>query len=281
MLPFKKILCPTDFSEPSYEALKTAGELAYHFGSELCIIHVVSPVPPMPTGVEPTAFDVILYEEELMASSKRSLEEVINQLETKEVKARLITLRGDAAGEIVRIADEENMDLIVIATRGRTGSDRLIFGSVAEKVGRLAPCPVLLIRHPQEKGKARPEPKESVPLESEKTLSDIGSLIQKPKEIIFEKKKAYQEKIETQLKEWEPKIDALKTKADKAKTDAQAMYKEQVENLRTKQEAARQKLQELRDSGGEAWEEVKVGLDKAIEDLKQTFNRARSKFREK
>jgi len=74
MLPFKKILCPTDFSEPSYEAIKTAGELTFHFGSELCLLHVVSPVPVVPMSGGPTTFDVPLYEQELEVSSRKSLE---------------------------------------------------------------------------------------------------------------------------------------------------------------------------------------------------------------
>ena len=83
------------------------------------------------------------------------------------------------------------------------------------------------------------------------------------------------------MKEWEPKIDVLKAKEDKAKTDGQAMYKEQIEHLRMKQEAAQQKLQELKGSGEEAWGELKVGLDKALEDLKEAFYRSKSKFQKK
>jgi murein L,D-transpeptidase YcbB/YkuD len=109
----------------------------------------------------------------------------------------------------------------------------------------------------------------------------MSSLIQKQKDIILEKKKAYQEKIEAQLKDWGPKIDALKVKADKTKADAQAIYKQQIENLWMKQEAARQKLQKIKDSGEEAWGELKVGLDKALEDLKEAFDRSKSKFRRK
>ena len=102
MLPIRKILCPTDFSEPSYEAIKSAGELAFHFGSELCVLHVVSPVPLVPVGAEPSGFNVSLYERELEASSKRSLEEIIHQMEWKDLKLRLIVVRGNAADEIVR-----------------------------------------------------------------------------------------------------------------------------------------------------------------------------------
>lgn len=145
MLPFKKILCPTDFSEPSSRAIEAASELALHFGSELCFLHVVSRVPSVPGGAESSGFNVALYEKELETAWKRSLEEIINQLELKQVKVHLVVLKGTAADEILRVADEHNIDLIVIATRGRTGIDRLVFGSVAERVVRLSKCPVFTV----------------------------------------------------------------------------------------------------------------------------------------
>jgi nucleotide-binding universal stress UspA family protein len=273
MLPFKKILCPTDFSEPSYEALKAAGELAYEFGSELCIIHVVSPVPPMPMGAEPTALNVLMYEEELMASSKKSLEEVLNHLETRELKSRLIVVRGNAADEIVRIADQENVDLIVIATRGRTGLNRLIFGSVAEKVVRLAKCPVLTVAI-----KATSE-------EAEETLTkgEVLGLSEK-KEIRLpeaQEKKAFQEKIDAQLKEWSAKIEELKAKAQKSKTDLKTKYQKQIEDLQAKQTVVQEKLRELRGSGEEAWKELETGMEKTLQDLKGSLDRAFLTFREK
>jgi nucleotide-binding universal stress UspA family protein len=270
MLPFKKILCPTDFSEPSYEAIKTAGEMAFHFGSELCILHVVSPVPVVPMGGG-AAFNVPLYEQELEVSSRKSLEEIINQLEWKELKVRLIVVRGNAADEIVGIADQENVDLIVIASRGRTGLDRLIFGSVAEKVVRLARCPVLTVAI-----KATSE-------EGEETLTrrEVLGLSEK-KEIRLpeaQEKKAYQEKIEAQLKEWGAKIDELKAKVDKSKADVKSKYEKQIEDLQTKQAAVQQKLRELRDSGEETWEGLKTGLEKGLDELKDDFDRTISKFK--
>ena len=86
--------------------------------------------------------------EAVEATAKKSLQEVINQRVPKELRARqIIVLRG-AADEIIRITEEEKVDLIVIATHGQTGWRHMIFGSVAEKVVRLAPCPVLTIRAP-------------------------------------------------------------------------------------------------------------------------------------
>jgi nucleotide-binding universal stress UspA family protein len=270
MLPFKKILCPTDFSEPSYEAIKAAGELAYHFGSELHIVHVIASVPivPVPIGPEPSAFNVSLYEQELDASSKRALEEVVNQLESKELKTRLIALRGDPADEIVRTVDEENVDLIVIATRGRTGLDRLVFGSVAEKVVRLAKCPVLTIT-----GGPSAETVKEVAVEK-------GEEVKMPEEK-SEKRKAYQEKIEAQLKEWGVKIDELKAKAERSKVELKMRYEKQIEDLRVQKEALEKRLQEFKESGGETWEHLKTGIEKGFDELKDSVDRTISLFREK
>lgn len=271
MLPFKKILCPTDFSEPSYEAIKSASELASHFESELCIVHVISPVP-IPMGAEPSAFNVALYEQELEVSSKRSLEEVFNKLQLKELKARLVAVRGNAADEIVRIADEEKIDLIVIATRGRTGLDRLIFGSVAEKVVRLAKCPVLMIT-------SRPSKEESREVHPEKgesamTEREMKSFEGKPE------KETYQEKIEAQLKEWGAKIDELKAKVEKSKAEIKMKYEKQIEDLWNKQGALQKKLLEMKESGEEAWEGLKSSIEKSLDELKDTFDRAIAKFKE-
>jgi nucleotide-binding universal stress UspA family protein len=273
MLPFKKILCPTDFSEPSYEAIKSASELASYFESELCIVHVISPVPIIPVGPEPSAFNVALYEQELEASSKRSLQEVVNQLESKELKTRLIALRGNPADEIVRTADEENVDLIVIATRGRTGLDRLIFGSVAEKVVRLAKCPVLTITSKPSKQESREVHPEKG--ESAMTKREMKSFEGK------EEKETYQEKIEAQLKEWAAKIDELKAKAEKSKAEIKMKYEKQIEDLRNKQGALQKKLLEMKESGEEAWEGLKSSIEKSLDDLKETFDEAISKFKEK
>jgi nucleotide-binding universal stress UspA family protein len=270
MLPFKKILCPTDFGEPSYKAIKAAGELAYHFGSELHIVHVIAPVPiiPVPMGPEPSAFNVTLYEQELEASSKRALEEVVNQLESKEVKTRLIALRGDPADEIIRTADEENIDLIIIATRGRTGLDRLIFGSIADKILRLAKCPVLTIT-------GGPSAEAAKEITAEK-----GEEVKLPEEK-SEKRKAYQEKVEAQLKEWGVKIDELKAKAERSKVELKMKYGKQIEDLRVQKEALEKKVQEFKESGEETWEHLKTGIEKGFDELKDSIDRTISIFKEK
>jgi hypothetical protein len=94
-------------------------------------------------------------------------------------------------------------------------------------------------------------------------------------------KKAYQEKIETQLKEFAEKIEVLIAKGDKAKEDAKVKYAQQIEALRTKQESVRQKLQGLKEPGGAAWDDLKKGIDSAIGELKDAVQSAVARFKEK
>ena len=150
MLPIKKIIWPTDFSEPSYEALKAAVELAENFSSVLYVVHIlpILPVIAGPTG--PTGFNVSLYQEEMEKSAKKSLEEVINTKVPKKIKTNSIIKQGDAAREITETAEKEEVDLIVISTHGETGWKHFVFGSVAEKVVRLSSIPVLTIHAPKE-----------------------------------------------------------------------------------------------------------------------------------
>ena len=146
MLPFKKILCTTDFSEPSYEALKAANELAVHFSAELCLVHVVLPTPITVGPDVPTTFNVAAYQNHLEADAQKQLQEIVEERVSKDLVACTpMIVTGYAADEIVRVAGEQKADLIVLATHGRTGWRRFVFGSVAEKVVRLAACPVLAI----------------------------------------------------------------------------------------------------------------------------------------
>ena len=151
MLPYRRILCPIDFSEPSYTALQGAEELARHFGAELCVAHVIPTLPGPHLFADPpvaTSFDVSLYQQELARNAEKMLKEVVSHRISPEVRTRDQVTTGEAAAEILRIAGQEHADLIVIASHGLTGWRRLVFGSVAERVVRLAPCPVLTIVAP-------------------------------------------------------------------------------------------------------------------------------------
>ena len=146
MLPFKKILCPTDFSQPSFEALKVGSELALHFKSQLCVVHVVSLTPIATSPMIPTTFDVAAYQRELEGSARAQLTEIMKKYVDPGIPSCLPIVRsGYAPDEVIRVANENQSDLIVIATRGLTGLRHVLLGSVAERVVRLAKCPVLTI----------------------------------------------------------------------------------------------------------------------------------------
>jgi len=153
MLPVKNILCPTDFSDPSYEALKAADELAAHFGATLHIINVVPLVPIVeaPIGVESASFNVASYQQELEGQAQKSLKNLAEQKITRGVSAVTEVLIGNAAGEVIRYAGEKGIDMIVIATHGLSGWRRFISGSTTEQIVRQAACPVLTIRRPGSK----------------------------------------------------------------------------------------------------------------------------------
>jgi universal stress protein A len=145
VLPVKLIVCPTDFSAPAEKCLQVASELASHFSADLLIVNVVPVLPSLPPDPN-YVYKIPEYERYLHADAERHLEQVRQSLAASELKIRTMVGHGPAAEEVVTIAKREGADLIVIATHGATGWERLMFGSVAEKVVRLAECPVLSVR---------------------------------------------------------------------------------------------------------------------------------------
>ena len=91
-------------------------------------------------------------------------------------------------------------------------------------------------------------------------------------------RQTYQEQIEPQLREWASKIDDLQTKAEAAKGETQTQVREKLTELRVKQDEAKRKLESLKRASDDAWTDIKVGLDRAVEDLKQGVNSAISNF---
>ncbi len=140
---FRRILVPVDFSEPSRLAIDHATELAGTYGAEVDLLHVVEEVSlPTAYGVEPIGFAV----PEIVDNSEKALarmaeEEIGYEHVAVEVRP------GYPSTTILDYVDERNVDLVVIATHGRTGLDRLLMGSVAEKVVRRASCPVFTVKH--------------------------------------------------------------------------------------------------------------------------------------
>lgn len=156
MMQVKTILHPTDFSAHSAAAFQMACALARDYGAELILLHVKSP-------------EVLYVESYLPAveplESRRALEDQLAQLRPADPTIRVSRRfeEGDAAGEIIRVAEETKCDLIVLATHGRRGIGRLLMGSVAEAVLRRAPCPVLTVKNPMEKATVPQEAVEVVP----------------------------------------------------------------------------------------------------------------------
>ena len=145
MLPVQRILCPTDFSGPACTCVRAASELAEHFGAELILVNVVPAIPTLPPDPN-YVFKIPEYEKYLHADADEQLRKARAELVGKNVRVRTMVGHGPAADEIVLIAKKEGVDLIVISTHGSTGLERWVFGSVAEKVVRLAECPVLTVR---------------------------------------------------------------------------------------------------------------------------------------
>lgn len=147
MLPFTKILAPTDFSDRSRPAIDVAVELARHFGSELVLAHVLTPIAtagPAVGGHAPINFEV--YRETLVDDATKTLQEMIDSQVPDEVACRFEVQWGSPAETVVEMAEREGSDVIVICTRGATGLSRFVTGSVTEKVVRLSGVPVLTVQ---------------------------------------------------------------------------------------------------------------------------------------
>jgi nucleotide-binding universal stress UspA family protein len=162
MMPPKVILSPIDFSNHSDDALKVAADLASRLGAELCLVHVVPMLPRLPSAS--ALFHEAEYEQELHNDAEQRLRQIALNLTQRGLSVKsIVGTANDTGMEILRIAEHNNADMIVIATHGMTGWHRLAFGSVTEKVVRLASCPVLVLRaHPKAGEDASTERRDSV-----------------------------------------------------------------------------------------------------------------------
>jgi nucleotide-binding universal stress UspA family protein len=137
MIRIRKILYPTDFSSYSNQAYFHAVALAENHGAQLTVLYV--------------------YNEKGSEEDQAYWRDQLEQIRPVDpgIVVRHVFLQGDPAAEIVRLGRDSGTDLIVMGTHGRTGLERLLMGSVAEKVMRDAPCSVLVVKLP--KGIAVPE----------------------------------------------------------------------------------------------------------------------------
>ena len=146
-LPFRlqRILVPLDFSDTARKALQYAVPLASAFAAELLLVHVLPPPTlPLEQGYVPP--DLAVSPEELRSWARSELEKLaVSQIGTR-ARCQLRVCEGVAWNEIVTVARATETDLIVLATHGRTGLKHVLLGSVAERVTRHAPCPVLVVR---------------------------------------------------------------------------------------------------------------------------------------
>jgi nucleotide-binding universal stress UspA family protein len=150
MFTVDKIICPIDFSDPSYEGLKRANELAEHFSAELILVHFVSPMPNIAGTRAPTGFHIptVLKEMEEQANN-RIADDAAHRI-SKKVKSRTFVGVGRPADKIVQAAEDEAAGLIVMATHGQSGWQRFVSGSVTERVVRLVTCPVYVVPAPED-----------------------------------------------------------------------------------------------------------------------------------
>lgn len=141
----ERILVPIDFSKYAREALIYAKELASTYDAELQLLHIVEETMHPAfynTGVS-TIYDVV---PDLEAKAKQALSRLLAETPGTAKKAEVFVRKGRAVRDIVRFAENNDTDLIVIATHGLTGIEHLLIGSVTEKVVRLAPCPVFTVK---------------------------------------------------------------------------------------------------------------------------------------
>jgi nucleotide-binding universal stress UspA family protein len=143
---FRRILVATDFAESAERALECAQELARRHGAELILLHVYMPPPAYPEVA--SAHVAAIY-----AEQQRWIEDALEQRAQRARAAGLLVRplvrTGSPASTIAETAEAEGADMAVVGTHGRAGIDRLLLGSVAERVVRLASCPVLVVKTPK------------------------------------------------------------------------------------------------------------------------------------
>ena len=155
MKPITTILVPTDFSDGSGEALDYARGVAAALGASLRLIHVVETLSPYGPYPEVYAALPADYLDTLDKTARTRLEGLLTPEETRAHNAEFITRVGMPAHEILGyLAAHSEVGLVIMATAGRTGLARFVMGSVADKIVRGAPCPVMTV-HPKPAGANR------------------------------------------------------------------------------------------------------------------------------
>jgi universal stress protein A len=145
VISFKRILCPVDYSECSARALGYAARMAFKDSARLYLMHVVDSRvfeyggAVSEAATSPDSETILRLEEKLKESIPMELR--------GELEVETMVKTGIPVEEILKVASDREVDIIVMGTHGRTGVAHVVLGSVAENVVRRAPCPVLIIRH--------------------------------------------------------------------------------------------------------------------------------------
>jgi len=150
MIQITKILFPTDFSELSEAALKYAVHFARDYEATLHVIHVVDEAYQYWMSMAPSTIPVgapVL--DDMVKNAQKALDRLVAEKIGPGIKTVPRILIGRPYVEIARYAKNQAIELIVIGTHGRGGLSHMLLGSVAEKVVRKAPCPVLTVHHPE------------------------------------------------------------------------------------------------------------------------------------
>src|SRR5688572_20449843 len=152
MTRITRILVPTDFSTTADAALEYAFVLADRFGASLQLLHVLAD-PFMADGMaaETYVLDVPALRDAMLQDARERLAHRAAPREKTTTRIETEVLFGHGARTIAEYAAERGADLIVMGTHGRTGVAHLLLGSIAERLVRTAPCPVLTVRHPRQR----------------------------------------------------------------------------------------------------------------------------------
>ena len=145
MLEIKLILCPIDFSEFSVRAYHHALSLAEHYQAKLVAQHVVELWRHPSASFAASAGLYEEFEQALRESGNKQLQEFVKNHTHDEIQPELVVQQGIAPDSILTFAQAQKTDVIVMGTHGRRGFDRLMLGSVTDRVMRRAPCPVLAV----------------------------------------------------------------------------------------------------------------------------------------
>ena len=144
-MTIKQILCPIDFSECSRHAADHALATARWYGASVTALHVIPPVSSSIPPVGHSLYPPFVFTPDDLKQFRTELDAFVRAGGQADVPLESVVIEGGVAGEIGRLAKELPADLLVMGTHGRTGFDRLLLGSIAEKMLRKAPCPLLTV----------------------------------------------------------------------------------------------------------------------------------------